>query len=1076
MLPSILVKQLHEGLNDYIETTFPMTTPVFKGSIKRLLDTKESIFHEPYFSVHLPFRVSEREQDNFESIQMPYKPYVHQQIAFDRLAGEDGRSTLIATGTGSGKTECFTYPILEYCYKHRGERGIKALVIYPMNALASDQAKRLAEAVYKSDKLKNNITVGMYVGGHEESANRIMGIDHVITDKETMLSSPPDILLTNYKMLDYLLVRPKDAELWKDNDPDTLKYIAVDELHTFDGAQGTDLACLLRRLKSRLYIQPGYLCCIGTSATMGDVNSSKNILSYAKEIFGETFEVDSVVIEDRLSSYEFFDRYDITDFKFPSIEDIEKLTNSVTDDELDDFLVTASSAWISDSFGDITSDEDRVKLGEALMHHSSLQSLLDLYAGKYAQTNDVVEALIVRYPELKELPDAGLAIDALIALVSHARTNTTGNLRPFLTVQVHLWMKELTRLLAKVSDENITYAIASDLNEEQSKHYLPIVNCRECGETGWASIINERGNTMLSSLEAFYNSYFDADEKVVLMYPYENEVVPYNMVEAKLCPTCLKLDVDGKKDNICSECGEQNIPVVFPRKTDKSKNKRGFSCPHCGSKTGLSIMGLRSATAISAGISQMFVSQFNDDKKTLTFSDNVQDAAYRAGFFNSRTWKFGIRNSIQKYVLDGGDGLSLIDFSNGFVEYWHTKYTDEEFVSRFIAPNMVWMRAFEKMKRNGVLGTDKDAKKLMTDIEYRLRYEIMLEYGILSKIGRTLPKSNCSSIQYDKGTINETAKVVQERITNELNTFRTADIHTFESMVVTFLDQMRLYGAFRDNVFNMMILNNEDWHISNDCEKWMPGKRNGRNVPKFLYQPIGGKPKKVFNMVTFDDGLLTDAIENCSLEVLQSEALYSEIVKVIVEELEKREILIKQIYEGKYNVWTINKKSVYITSEVTQLTCDQCGQSISVATNNAKYWDDFRCPRRKCDGTINVNHDAGLGYYGRFFSTGKAVRVSAKEHTGLLERDDREELERVFKRKSEDAKPWDTNVLSCTPTLEMGIDIGDLSSVIMCSIPPGQAQFLQRAGRAGRKDGNALIFSLANARPHDLFSLLIQWK
>lgn len=94
---------------------------------------------------------------------------MHQQKAFERLTGDDGRSTLVATGTGSGKTECFLYPILEYCYQHRGERGIKALIIYPMNALATDQAKRIAELIYGSDELRGNVTVGMYVGGQEHA-------------------------------------------------------------------------------------------------------------------------------------------------------------------------------------------------------------------------------------------------------------------------------------------------------------------------------------------------------------------------------------------------------------------------------------------------------------------------------------------------------------------------------------------------------------------------------------------------------------------------------------------------------------------------------------------------------------------------------------------------------------------------------------------------------------------------------------------------------------------------------------------------------------------------------------------
>lgn len=287
MLPSILASQLEKGIGDYIETTFPMSNAPFKGSVAEMLAQKGSVYHEPYLAVRLPFRVAKEMPTCFEAIHPAYLPYVHQQKAFERLTGNDGRSTLIATGTGSGKTECFLYPILEYCYQHRGESGIKALIIYPMNALATDQSKRIAELIHNSPELRGNVTAGMYVGGLERTPSRTMSEHGIITDHETLLNSPPDILLTNYKMLDYLLVRPKDALLWKQNNPETLKYIAVDELHTFDGAQGTDLACLLRRLKRRLGIYDGYLCCIGTSATMGSKENNGAILNYAEEIFGE---------------------------------------------------------------------------------------------------------------------------------------------------------------------------------------------------------------------------------------------------------------------------------------------------------------------------------------------------------------------------------------------------------------------------------------------------------------------------------------------------------------------------------------------------------------------------------------------------------------------------------------------------------------------------------------------------------------------------------------------------------------------------------------------------------------------
>ena len=79
-----------------------------------------------------------------------------------------------------------------------------------------------------------------------------MGADHLITDRDVLRKHPPDILLTNYKMLDFLMLRPEDGKLWKDTGPDSVRYLVLDELHTYDGAQGSDVACLLRRLRAKL--------------------------------------------------------------------------------------------------------------------------------------------------------------------------------------------------------------------------------------------------------------------------------------------------------------------------------------------------------------------------------------------------------------------------------------------------------------------------------------------------------------------------------------------------------------------------------------------------------------------------------------------------------------------------------------------------------------------------------------------------------------------------------------------------------------------------------------------------------
>ena len=1072
MLPSVLARQLERGIGDYIETTFPMTNEPFRGSVRNMLNTKDAVYHEPYISVRLPFRVAETMPDCFEAIHPEYLPYVHQEMAFERLTGNDGRSTLIATGTGSGKTECFLYPILEYCYQHRGERGIKALIIYPMNALATDQARRIAMLIHESQELRGNVTVGMYVGGYEHTPSRMMGEEHVITDHETLLNTPPDILMTNYKMLDYLLVRPKDAALWKDNAPDTLKYIAVDELHTFDGAQGTDLACLLRRLKSRLWTPAGYLCCIGTSATMGSKDNGQSILEYASEIFGEPFEENAIITEDRLSPGEFFADSEITDFTVPSDEQVKALVLLAQQEDETAYIAEAAKAWLNPDSIDLSTEEGKIVLGEQLMHHSFMQAMISFIKGNYYQVSSIVDGLNVNYPALKNMEDPSEAVYALLALVSYARTGSADHLRPFLNVQVQFWMRELRRLVAKVSPKMVSYSIAHDLNTQQAKQYLPVVNCRDCGATGWTSILNERGNATITNLEAFYNLYFKADEKIVMMFPHKEQNISRGFIDSKVCPECLQVKIGETVSDFCDNCGSDMVKVIIPNpiKTSGSKEHRQYICPFCGSKRGISLMGIRSATEISTSISQMFASRFNDDKKTLAFSDNVQDAAHRAGFFNARTWRFGLRSALQRYVQNGGTGKSLADFTKGFTEYWHENMDAESFVSFFIAPNMTWMRAYEEMVQNRRLGKDALAKRLMSDIEKRIAYEILLEYGITSHIGRTLEKSGCSCLAFREKELLDVADSVHERVANEIGTLAHTTAKRYEQMVVGYVDIMRQNGAFDDDVFYSYLKENGNTYLlSNDRVRWMPGRQSGRNTPRFIYRQNSTASKRNINFDTVAEKKYIDWISSCCDEFVVEPSTYTQISQIILEELVKAGLVVAIQPAADYVVFGLNKNRVYVTDKVLQMKCDECGISYSVAEENRKLWEGAPCMRSVCNGSFEAGGSDELDYYGKLFTSGDIARINAKEHTGLLERDNREALEADFKRGRDEQKVWDPNVLSCTPTLEMGIDIGDLSTVILCSMPPAQAQFLQRTGRAGRKDGNALTLAVAAARPHDLY-------
>src|SRR5438034_7863259 len=310
MLPSLLARDIQQGIKQFLIPGFEPADGFFHGVMRRFVDNEPAWMKGPYLQVGLPFRHDSTGRDFFSGFQTERPAYTHQREAWERRASDRlAAHTLVATGTGSGKTECFGYPALDHCRRARqaGEGGIKALVIYPMNALATDQARRFARFIASTPAF-HGLRVGLFVGGNTGApgAGWQMTSESVITDRDTMRRQPPDILLTNYKMLDYLLIRPRDRQLWDHNSPTTLRYVVVDELHTFDGAQGTDLALLLRRLKARLKVPKGHLCCVGTSATLGGLEHTERLREYASQIFGEPFDADAIVGESVLQPQEVF--------------------------------------------------------------------------------------------------------------------------------------------------------------------------------------------------------------------------------------------------------------------------------------------------------------------------------------------------------------------------------------------------------------------------------------------------------------------------------------------------------------------------------------------------------------------------------------------------------------------------------------------------------------------------------------------------------------------------------------------------------------------------------------------------
>ena len=323
----------------YQLTAYPFADPGLHAQMRDLLSldhTRQSpLLEGPYVSLSRPFRegasvealvgqgllhphLCERIPDEITHL------YSHQESAIRAI--DEGKTTLISTGTGSGKTECFLYPIVSKALSLRDENaspGISAVIVYPMNALAEDQLMRLRGLLAGT-----GIPFGIYTGRTPEMETQVAGDqlppgtsraeyqarlaqarqertgETIYPAEEVcsrqMMRTPgrqPRILLTNVKQLELLLTRQQDIALFADA---RLDYLVFDEAHTFTGALGAETAVLIRRLRAFCNADPGATRCVATSATIVDREEPGAARNFAARFFG----VDSSAVATIGEAYE----------------------------------------------------------------------------------------------------------------------------------------------------------------------------------------------------------------------------------------------------------------------------------------------------------------------------------------------------------------------------------------------------------------------------------------------------------------------------------------------------------------------------------------------------------------------------------------------------------------------------------------------------------------------------------------------------------------------------------------------------------------------------------------------------
>ncbi|MFY1654009.1 DEAD/DEAH box helicase [Solwaraspora sp. WMMB762] len=1107
LLPTHQADRIRHSLVDYLTTTFGLTDGDARDGLDRFLsDPDTGMFKGPYVRLRLPYRPADAGwRDTLEWYEGFPPPYGHQAAAFARLASAAGGQprrplpTLVTTGTGSGKTEAFLAPILDHVQRARrdGVTGIKALILYPMNALANDQAARLTKLLVEQPDLAE-VTAALYTGQAGETRPAVSA-DGLITDREIIRDTAPDILLTNYKMLDQLLLRVEDQELWRQS-ATSLRYLVLDEFHTYDGAQGTDVAMLLRRLGLALKShwrdddpaiddaarsRPlGLATPVATSATLGDKGDPLVMLDFAHTVFGERFNADSIVTETRL---------DLDEWSAGAAD--QTTAANLHPVEVGTLDVTAALDAVADLGHDPTGEQ---------LAHVVLSQLYGVEPERFAGADPhLLLALCQAHPLVHTLAreaEHAVALDALaervfgvghparaqallthvIAALGHVRA-VAG--RDALAVDVHLWIRELTRI-DRAAATAARFRWSDDGppvpggDAEDTRPSFPAIFCRHCGRSGWGIGLAPVGNSLTPE-----DDYIRRDHAVkegrfrpLLYAPAEaaasidsgepiDGLVWFSIRSRELLTSVADDDPELRDGWI--------LPVLTNLGTDADQQSRKDACPSCGQEDGIRFLGSAVATLLSVSLSTLFGSPTLDarEKKALVFTDSVQDAAHRAGFVQARSHTLTLRSVLRHAVADGELTLDAL------VEEVIRQAGDDPFARyRVLAPDCADRESFVEFWKAGKLRAV--PAKVQARVRKRLALDAALEFGLNSRTGRTLELTGAVAVEVTAGEparMAGTARAVLDGASWQAALGVTGpDDATLVRWVRGLLDRMRAQGAIDHPWFDhYRAEDGRDWSIWGGRPRSDGMPAFPRNRPRPAYPRVGGGAGPAnggLDPVTTPQSWYA----RWTSRVLDVSPLDGgRLARQLLDRLARDGTLTTTTSESGATVYGIPPSAV-VVAPVDEadlaagrhlLVCETCRAVTPGTVDVVAQLTGAPCLHVRCRGHLQPDRLKD-NFYRRLYGSPDMRRVVSREHTSLLDDETRLAYEDGFRDAA--TSPQAPNVLVATPTLEMGIDIGDLSAVLLASLPRTVASYLQRVGRAGRLTGNALNLAFVTGRGEHL--------
>lgn len=1087
--PIIYTDQVVGDFLRYQYSTYPFADPRLQAQMRALLQldtpTQSPLLKGPYISLSRTFRagaaVRELVQEgllhpHMESL-VPY-PHLfgHQEEAIRAIVG--GRSALVSTGTGSGKTECFLYPIISKCLELRdagAPEGIVAVIIYPMNALAEDQLGRMRELLTGT-----GVSFGLYVGKTKERTADVAGVrlpatasrqdflaarkrateeragggvypaeERVSREEMRTPGTQPRILLTNVKQLELLLTRGKDAELFAGAD---LRYLVVDEAHAFSGAIGAETAALIRRLRAFCGRDSVETACIGTSATLIDpAGSDAPARSFAERFFG----VDGGEVALVREQYQ------------PDLWQAERTLPRQPSRDTAELLVEALRAIEDDTAGGATASAVLEGLGAAPLAAGPWRTALyRALAGnelchRLAEILQTPKALAAVSEELSASVDRRVdEAECLAWLVLGAASREEG--RPLLRPVVHAFLRGVGGAVATFdpgSQEPSLWLSAEQQQEEEGEEAvlrLPVSSCTTCGQHYFTHFLSDfsLGSAGFGGGDAVgERRYWGAAEEA----QGGNRVVLVDRVVSELdedtgdhggvartrplfvCRTCGAGHPEDRP--VCDGCGRSDPLVRLAAVTSGDKHP-GYltSCLSCaapGRARGASYREparpVRAVAVADVHVLAQSMVHHADRRRLLVFADSRQEAAFQAGWMRDHARRFRLRAIMAEQIQDGasiGDLVARLD----------RVFDADDSLSRALLPE-VWSVA-----RKDQTGIEHGRER-----KYYLRIQVLRELvtGLKQRIG--LEPWGRMLVQYSglTGEVPFIAKwAPQLGLTPEALCEGVAAVLDIERRRYHLLDQEgKIFSRIWDSG-SKEVLQGYIPHIRG-VPKGMKLSRGAGDDSRWVDQWISAAGQTLARQMALKFGVAEDLVPAyleelwqslCDLELLQPATLVGTRGNTL---------------PGTHGARQLDSDRMRIVPHRGRWRCQTCQRTqVRPAPHD-------RCLAWRCEGTLQFEEDDRDNYDLAALDQGFTL-LRPREHSAQVPADERERIEQLFKSDSEAI-----NTLVCTPTLEMGVDIGGLDTVLLKNVPPLPANYWQRVGRAGRRMRLAVNVTYARPVTHD---------